>query len=239
MIKFCGECGADLRDTNGICPNCASKHLYSSSGIINRVNIKEGAKSILDKHFWTIFKASFFVFIIMLVSTLLVDKLFSKNVVLYDAINMLRVFIFTPLSFGLTKYVLKIVRDDEVKFDDLFSYYDSKIFLVFGVTFLISLFSVLWALLFIIPGVIAYISYSLCNFVLVDNENISVMEILNESKRLTDGYKGDIFMFFLSFCGWYFLSMLTLGIALVYVIPYVCISFTIYYEELKKIKTLK
>ena len=46
MIKYCGECGADLRKTNGICKNCASKHKYSSGGVINRINIKEGAKEV-------------------------------------------------------------------------------------------------------------------------------------------------------------------------------------------------
>lgn len=236
MDKYCAKCGADLTKTNGVCEKCASKYKYSFNGIINSAKIKEGAKEVLDKHFWKIFKASVFVYVIMFLSMLLIDKLLDSKTLIYDVASLVRVFVFMPLSVGLINYILKIVRDEEVKFDDIFQFYDKRIFLVFGVGFLVSLISLLWAFLLIVPGIIVYLSYSLCNYVLVDNDNMSVTEILSESKRLTDGYKGDIFLFAISFAGWYLLSMLTLGIALIYVIPYVSVSFAIYYEELKKIK---
>ena len=95
---------------------------------------------------------------------------------------------------------------------------------------------VLWSLLLIIPGIIAYLSYSLVNYILADNDNMSIMEILRESKRLTYGYKADIFLFGLSFLGWYLLSVFTMGIAFIYVIPYTLVASAMYYEELKKIK---
>lgn len=236
MNKYCGECGADLTKTNGVCEKCASKFKYSFNGIINSAKIKEGAKEILDKHFWKIFKASIFVYAIMFLSMLLIDKLLDSKTLMYDVASLIRVFVFMPLSVGLVNYILKIIRDEEYKFDDIFQFYDKRIFLVFGVGFLVSLISVLWAFLFIVPGIIAYLSYSLSNYILIDNSNMSANEIINESRRLTDGYKGDIFLFAISFAGWYLLSMLTLGIALIYVIPYVSVSFAIYYEELKKIK---
>ena len=239
MIKYCGECGADLRKTNGICKNCASKHKYSSGGVINRINIKEGAKEVLDKYFWKIFKASFFVYVIMALSMLLVDKLLDSKTLMYDVASLFRVIIFMPLSVGLIRYILKIIRDEEVKFDEIFVYYDRRIFIVFGVGFLVSLISVLWAFLFIVPGVIAYLSYSFCNYILVDNDDMNVMEILAESKRLTDGYKGDIFLFILSFVGWYLLSIFTFGIVFIYVIPYSSVSYAMYYEELKRLKQEK
>lgn len=234
MVKYCGECGADLRDTNGVCPNCSNK--YSSNGIINRVRLKEGAKEILDKHFWNIFKASFFVFAIMGLSMLIIDLLLDTDTYIYSVANLFRTFIFLPLTVGLINYVLKIVREEEAKFDMIFMFYDKRIFLVFGVSFLVSLICVLWSLLLIIPGIIAYLSYSLVNYILADNDNMSIMEILRESKRLTYGYKADIFLFGLSFLGWYLLSAFTMGIAFIYVIPYTLVASAMYYEELKKIK---
>ena len=234
MVKYCGECGADLRDTNGVCPNCSNK--YSSNGIINRVRLKEGAKEILDKHFWNIFKASFFVFAIMGLSMLIIDLLLDTDTYIYSVANLFRTFIFLPLTVGLINYVLKIVREEEAKFDMIFMFYDKRIFLVFGVSFLVSLICVLWSLLLIIPGIIAYLSYSLVNYILADNDNMSIMEILRESKRLTYGYKADIFLFGLSFLGWYLLSAFTMGIAFIYVIPYTLVASSIYYEEMKKIK---
>ena len=238
MIKYCGECGADLRETNGVCASCASKHKYSFGGVINHANIKEGAKEILDKHFPKILRVSLFVYFIMALSMLLVEMLLDSKTLLYDFASLIRVFVFMPLFVGFLGYILKIVRNDDAKFDDIFRFYDKRIFLVFGVGFLVSLFSVLWAFLFVVPGIIAYLSYSMCNYVLIDNCDLAVNDILSESKRLTNGYKGDILLFMLSFIGWYFLCILTLGIALIYVVPYSTVSLTMYYDELKKIKNL-
>ena len=239
MIKYCGECGADLRDTNGICYNCASKHKYSSGGVINISNIKEGAKEVLDKHFGKIFISSLFVYALLLISSVLIDLALDSRTILYDVASIIRTFVFMPLAVGLLGYILNIIRDKEVGFDDIFKFYDKKIFLVFSVSFLVSLFSLLWGLLLIVPGIIVYISYSLSFYVLVDNEEKSVMEILNESKRLTDGYKGDIFVFYLSFIGWILISVITFGIALIYVIPYIEVSTAMYYDTLKDIKKIE
>ena len=50
------------------------------------------------------------------------------------------------------------------------------------------------------------------------------------------GYKADLFVFVLSFFGWFLLSMLTLGILLIWIIPYYQTAITIYYEKLRQIK---
>jgi uncharacterized membrane protein len=62
------------------------------------------------------------------------------------------------------------------------------------------------------------------------------MEYLSKSRELMKGYKWDYFVFNLSFIGWILLSIITFGILFVYVIPYISIADTIYYDELKKIK---
>ena len=52
------------------------------------------------------------------------------------------------------------------------------------------------------------------------------------------GYKWDYFVFSLSFIGWYFLCVLTLGILFIWLIPYCNTAFAIYYEKLQQTKTL-
>lgn len=96
---------------------------------------------------------------------------------------------------------------------------------------LIGLFVLLWSLLFIIPGIIASYRYALAFYILRDNPQMSASEALNESKRLMDGYKMDLFLLGLSFIGWALLCILTLGIGLLWLGPYMNTAYTNFYEE--------
>jgi hypothetical protein len=57
--------------------------------------------------------------------------------------------------------------------------------------------------------------------ILADCPNVTARDALKISMRITRGYKGEIFVFILSWIGWFLLSGLTLGILyVVYVGPY-------------------
>ena len=51
---------------------------------------------------------------------------------------------------------------------------------------------------------------------------------------MMDGYKWQLFMLDLSFTGWMLLSILTLGLALVFVWPYYSAARAAFYKEIKK-----
>jgi uncharacterized membrane protein len=138
-----------------------------------------------------------------------------------------------PMELGCMSYILNFVRDKNPDLKIIFSYYN-KFFYIFALYFLISLFTTLWALLLIIPGIIAALSYSMGQYIMLDGEE-DPMECIRKSKEMMNGYKWDYFKFILSFIGWYLLLIPTLGLAVIYVGPYVMISQTLYYEELKKI----
>jgi len=89
-------------------------------------------------------------------------------------------------------------------------------------------------LLFIVPGFVAFISYIMSPRIFVDGEK-DPLACIKKSTKMMRGYKWDYFMFVFSFIGWFFLSLMTFGIALIYVIPYFLTADTLYYEELKKI----
>lgn len=100
---------------------------------------------------------------------------------------------------------------------------------------LVYLFTMLWSLLLVVPGIIKGIAYSMTPFIISDSENITATQAIEISKKLTYGYKGDIFVFYLSYFGWYLLSVLTFGVlAIFYVGPYQYTAFAGYYTELKK-----
>ena len=92
----------------------------------------------------------------------------------------------------------------------------------------------LCSLLSVIPCIIAAILYSQAMFIMIDGEEKPVA-CIKKSKEMMYGYKWDYFVFMLSFFGWYLLCVLTMGIAIAYVAPYVSVSKALYYEELKKI----
>ena len=100
------------------------------------------------------------------------------------------------------------------------------------------LFIGVWSLLFLIAGIIAAISYTMSMLIMVDGEE-DAMECLRKSKAMMKGYKWDFVVFHLSFILWHLLGMVTLGIAYIYVWPYIMVSEVLYYEELKKVNPPK
>ncbi len=91
----------------------------------------------------------------------------------------------------------------------------------------------LWTLCFIIPGIVKCVAYSQLMFILADNPNISVRKALRLSIIMTNGYKSEIFLMYLSFLGWFILGACTGGILYVWVIPYFEISMANAYKYLK------
>lgn len=95
------------------------------------------------------------------------------------------------------------------------------------------LFTWLWSLLFVIPGIIKGLAYCMTPYILADTK-CAPTQALKLSMRITNGHKGDIFVFYLSFIGWFLLSGLTFGLLYIfYVAPYMSTAMAGLYEELK------
>ncbi|MBU3851799.1 MAG: DUF975 family protein [Candidatus Paralactobacillus gallistercoris] len=105
---------------------------------------------------------------------------------------------------------------------------------VIGVTTIMTL---LWGLLFIIPGVIKAISYSQALFIYKDHvtagEHVSALQCLHESEVLMNGHKWEYCVLLLSFVGWLLLSLLSLGIGLLWVLPYQNLTIIAFYDYLR------
>lgn len=138
-----------------------------------------------------------------------------------------------PLSLGLIMVYLNVTYGDKA---DVGTVFDG--FKTFGpsivLNLLIGIFTFLWSLLFIIPGIIKAISYSMAFYVLAENPNMSATEALNESKAIMEGHKMDYFVLSLSFIPWYLLVVVTFGIAALYVGPYISLTTTNFYHNVKR-----
>lgn len=92
----------------------------------------------------------------------------------------------------------------------------------------------LWSFLFVIPGIVKGLAYSMAPYIIYENPNITANEAITMSRKMTDGAKGDLFVFGLSYFGWMLLNAFTFGIlGIVYVHPYQCTAHAAIYDTLK------
>ena len=137
-----------------------------------------------------------------------------------------------PFTFGLIITLLNATSGIKPEFNNLFAgfqYFGKSL----ALCLLVALFTFLWSLLFCIPGVIKMYSYSMSFYILAENPEMSALEALNESKRITQGNKMDLFVLTLSFFWWYMLCGITCGLGYIYVAPYVSLTYTNAYHAIK------
>lgn len=137
------------------------------------------------------------------------------------------------MQLGISIFALNLVRGKKAEFSQLFDGFSN--FANALVAYLLSaLFIFLWTLLLIIPGIIAAMAYSQTFYILVDNKELSGLDAIRKSKEMMQGHKMRYFMLCLRFVGWFILSILTLGIGLLWLIPYATVSFAHFYDDLKQ-----
>ena len=141
------------------------------------------------------------------------------------------------LTLGMSMSVLKALRGQEIKVVNLYDGFGNlgkSIWLYYTNAFLTSL----WSLLFVIPGIIKSIEYSMSFYLLADNPDWSASDARNESMRIMQGHKWRFFRLQLSFIGWALLSYLTFGVLLIWVMPYAYAAQAAFYEEIKPRKVV-
>lgn len=143
--------------------------------------------------------------------------------------------IITPaFSLSLIRVYLNIANGGDVKAGDAFTGFDD-FWAAFKVSFLTGLFTYLWSLLFVIPGIVKGFSYSMSTYILAENKGKPALECINESKAMTNGHKMELFVLSLSFIGWGLLCAITFGIAGIWVLPYMEATFANAYKSLKPV----
>ena len=126
-----------------------------------------------------------------------------------------------PLTYAITKAFLNAARTGEkMNLNTLFDGFKDD----FGGTLLLSLligiFVCLWSMLFVIPGIVKSYAYSMAFYVKADHPDYDWKKCIDESKRITKGHKGELFVLDLSFIGWFFVGSLVCGLGTLWVMPY-------------------
>lgn len=135
-----------------------------------------------------------------------------------------------PLGYGLMVGFLRQFRGEEQQIGMLFDGYNKRIW----VTMILQLvYTVLWLLLLIIPGIVKSYSYAMTAFILRDYPEASGDKAIEMSMALMQGKKLKLFLLDLSFIGWYILGIIALGIGVFWVMPYHYSARVAFYEDIK------
>ncbi len=142
------------------------------------------------------------------------------------------IFILPVLDWGLYMVFYDVPRERKVVTDTLFCGFKDYM-RVCGTMLLVYVYTILWTLLLIVPGIVKACSYAMTPFILREHPELSYNEAIEKSMAMMDGNKMKFFLLCLSFIGWALLCLLTLGIGYLFFVPYVYTSYVAFYEDLK------
>ena len=165
------------------------------------------------------------IYLFLTVATVFTMTLFGLGSIFY-------VFIIGPLVFGSHKIAMRALRGERVTpamLGDGFSPYGTCVRL----RFFDQLFVSLWSILLVVPGILRAFSYALGTFVLADNPHMTHSEAREESIHLMEGNRWRLARLYLSFTGWLLLCVLTCGLLLFFVMPYMYTAVACFYEQVK------
>ena len=136
------------------------------------------------------------------------------------------------LGVALCAIYLNLTQGQKPVVGDLFTKFDQLVPALVS-TLLVALFTFLWSLLLIIPGIVKSLSYSMSSYILADNPGITGKEALERSKAMMEGHKMELFVLQLSFIGWHLLGAITMGIAYIWILPYMSATVANFYNSIK------
>ena len=150
------------------------------------------------------------------------------------SLTFVSLFVLLPLAVGYSNSmrVLLETGDNRLTNNSFSLGFGNWLHVVWGMI-LSTIYIFLWTLLLIIPGIIKSYSYALTPYILVEHPEMSANEAIEESMRLMDGHKFDLFYLQLSFIGWAILSILSLGLGFFWLIPYQMTAQAAFYRDIK------
>lgn len=159
-------------------------------------------------------------------STLMYVAGFTMIVSLFVSINL-------EVGFYNTFRVFYEERDTNM-IHNMFSLGFKNYFHNLGGLLLMTIIVFLGMMLFFIPGIILSFAYAMVPYILVEEPELGIQEALRKSREMMKGHKWHFFVLQLSFIGWALLSILTLGIGLLWLMPYMMTTYSAYYKDLKE-----
>ena len=157
----------------------------------NLVLMQMARKSLKDK--WGLAIGTFVVY-------MLIIGAIQTTTEFFPLVGLLLLTISGPMALGIAIFSINISRNQDARLEQIFQGFNN-FNTSLGAYLLMLLFTLLWTLLLIIPGIIAVLSYSMTFYILADDNSIGAMEAIDKSKKMMDGYKWKYFCLGLRFIG--------------------------------------
>lgn len=171
--------------------------------------------------------------ILFVISLIMTGILMPINYILGEKNILSSIFLAPVFYFSHTVIYLNISKGISPDVEDAFIGFRNY-WSVIKLNLIKGLFIFLWSLIFIIPGIIKAIEYSMAEYILAENPEMSALDCLNESSSMMEGHKLEYFRLAISFIGWFLLGVITLCIGLIWIEPYISTTFSNYYLSLKQ-----
>lgn len=156
-------------------------------------------------------------------------------------------FMLYPIIIGYHWVLLGTVRREESQFKHVFRPLRQRYGKHVVATIVVTIYQLLWTLLFLVPGIIKYFSYAFTFFILHDEPNLSIRESITKSRDLMRGRKGEAFKLILPFIPVYvlgltlvfyfdavFLAALSLFVTTALIRPFIISRFAVMYEDARR-----
>lgn len=145
---------------------------------------------------------------------------------------LLELLVYGPLTFGFYLYLACNIDTGVNNFNLLFKGFERFAdTLVAGLLY--SLAVGIGLCLLIVPGIIIACGFSMTFFIMVDDPNISGIDALQQSWNMMRGHKWDYFCLQFRFIGWMILAILTCGIGMILLLPYMVVASQNFYRKLR------
>lgn len=222
---FCNKCAKEINDEAVGCLSCQSS-LDPSEELNSDNSLKGQTKNTeLFSHAWKEMSGQWgiaigFLFLVVIIG------------IASGLLGLWSIFITAPLAVGQYRFWLNISRRTNPLIDDLFKGFNSY-GTALGANLLVGLIVAGGMLLFIIPGIYWAFTYAMVNYIIADNPDIGGNESLVVSRKMMEGHKWKLFRFFLRFMAIFILCIFTLGIGLIWALPWSSTASAKFYDDIK------
>lgn len=220
------------------------------------------AKQQLTGHYGILIAAALLVTGGTIVINMILSSIFNQRtpggVLLYSLCTLIVSLLTTLFAVGIDRMALSLARDQETSLSDLlyvFSHQPDRVIVltilieliclacvvpgvlltVFGTalgSIAISAIAIILTLAGIVLAFSRYLAFSQVFFLYLDDPEKGSFQLLKESRELMAGNKGRYFYLYLSFIGLALLSVLTCGLGMLWIAPYMTMTMALFYQDL-------
>jgi len=149
--------------------------------------------------------------------------------------NFLSLLLAGPLQLGMSIYFLNIYYNKPASVENLIDGFKPllKVLLLY---FAISIMTLIGLIFFVIPGITIAIGLSMSYYIFIEEQELTIEEILKKSWNLTQGYKMEILILHLRFVPWYLVGIICFFVGIFFIIPWHQLTLVNYYDYLKGVE---